>query len=137
MVNSKNRKRSVGAKTFESKFKCKDFIFLDFISKLITWSASSRMTPIEAIRHEFIQKKRWRNWNGGSDDLYFAALLDMKIYIELKTMFARVDSGSTFFFEKSMKLCKINFYDIDLKKLHVRESNPGLASDSRGYSPLY
>ena len=58
MVNSKNRKRSVGAKTFESKFKCKDFIFLDFISKLITWSASSRMTPIEAIRHEFIQKKR-------------------------------------------------------------------------------
>lgn len=37
--------------------KTKDLIFVDFISRCLTWEPTQRMTPVEALEHPFITKR--------------------------------------------------------------------------------
>ena len=65
-------------------------------------------------------------------DIFSAVLLDFLSFLRFLrslVLFLFFDESQVYKFWKRRNLIK--------KNLHVRESNPGLASDSRGYSPLY
>ncbi|XP_018904291.2 uncharacterized protein [Bemisia tabaci] len=60
-TNSKGRKRIPGFKTLASITKCDDKIFVDFLSRCLHWDPKKRMSPDEALRHEFLRD--WININ--------------------------------------------------------------------------
>lgn len=53
-VNSKGRRRKIGSKNLSSALKCTDELFIDFLMKCFTWDPEKRMTPLEALQHEWI-----------------------------------------------------------------------------------
>ncbi|CAG9798917.1 unnamed protein product [Chironomus riparius] len=55
ITNSKGRKRKPGSKTLSQSLRCNDTLFIDFVSKCLEWDPKKRMTPDEAIHHEWLQ----------------------------------------------------------------------------------
>ncbi|RAH61596.1 protein kinase [Aspergillus piperis CBS 112811] len=53
-VSSKGRRRRPSSKELKQVLKCDDEAFLDFISRCLRWDPSRRMSPQDALRHEFI-----------------------------------------------------------------------------------
>uniref|UniRef100_A0A674DKX3 dual-specificity kinase n=1 Tax=Salmo trutta TaxID=8032 RepID=A0A674DKX3_SALTR len=58
ITNSKGRKRRPNSKDLASVLKTNDPLFLDFIKRCLTWDPKKRMTPDEAMQHEWIQEAR-------------------------------------------------------------------------------
>uniref|UniRef100_A0A8C7F4Y2 dual-specificity kinase n=1 Tax=Oncorhynchus kisutch TaxID=8019 RepID=A0A8C7F4Y2_ONCKI len=58
ITNSKGRKRRLNSKDLASALKTNDPLFLDFIKRCLTWDPKKRMTPDEAMQHEWIQETR-------------------------------------------------------------------------------
>ncbi|PSN42817.1 Dual specificity tyrosine-phosphorylation-regulated kinase 2 [Blattella germanica] len=55
ITNSKGRKRKPGFKDLATAIRCNDTLFVDFISKCLEWDAKKRLTPEDALRHEWLQ----------------------------------------------------------------------------------
>ncbi|CAO1363011.1 unnamed protein product [Diamesa tonsa] len=55
ITNSKGRKRKPGSKTISQALRCNDTLFIDFVSKCLEWDPKKRMTPEEAVHHEWLQ----------------------------------------------------------------------------------
>jgi dual specificity tyrosine-phosphorylation-regulated kinase 2/3/4 len=53
-VSSKGRRRRPSSKDLKQVLKCDDDGFLDFISRCLRWDPARRLTPHDALRHEFI-----------------------------------------------------------------------------------
>ncbi|KAL4951414.1 hypothetical protein BDW69DRAFT_170111 [Aspergillus filifer] len=53
-VSSKGRRRRPSSKELRQVLKCDDEAFLDFITRCLRWDPSRRLTPSEALRHEFL-----------------------------------------------------------------------------------
>uniref|UniRef100_A0A8C7IJR6 dual-specificity kinase n=1 Tax=Oncorhynchus kisutch TaxID=8019 RepID=A0A8C7IJR6_ONCKI len=58
ITNSRGRKRRPNSKDLASVLKTNDPVFLDFIKRCLTWDPKKRMTPDEAMQHEWIQEAR-------------------------------------------------------------------------------
>ncbi|XP_071143666.1 dual specificity tyrosine-phosphorylation-regulated kinase 4-like isoform X3 [Mytilus edulis] len=56
ITNSKGKKRRVGSKDLQQAVKTSDANFLDFIRRCLEWDPSIRMTPEEALQHEWIKE---------------------------------------------------------------------------------
>ncbi|XP_046612813.1 uncharacterized protein LOC124301596 [Neodiprion virginianus] len=54
LTNSKGKKRWPGSKNVAVALRCKDRLFVDFVSRCLEWDAKKRMTPEEAMRHEWL-----------------------------------------------------------------------------------
>lgn len=54
IVSSKGRRRKPSSKTLQQVLKCDDEVFLDFLSKCLRWDPARRMTPDQAVLHEYI-----------------------------------------------------------------------------------
>lgn len=54
VANSKGRKRRPGSRPLSSSLKTNDRAFLDFIERCLEWDPSRRITPAEALNHEWI-----------------------------------------------------------------------------------
>lgn len=55
ITNSKGRKRKPGSKDLATAIRCNDTLFVDFISKCLEWDAKKRLTPDDALHHEWLQ----------------------------------------------------------------------------------
>ncbi|KAF7713737.1 Uncharacterized protein PECH_008174 [Penicillium ucsense] len=53
-VSSKGRRRRPSSKELRQVLKCDDDAFLDFISRCLRWDPARRLTPHDALKHEFI-----------------------------------------------------------------------------------
>lgn len=54
VVNSKGRRRRAGTKTLAQVLRCDDELFVDFVSKCLSWDPERRLKPQSALRHPFI-----------------------------------------------------------------------------------
>lgn len=54
ITNSKGRKRRPGTKDLSYAIKTTDVAFLDFIRQCLEWDPATRLTPEEALQHEWI-----------------------------------------------------------------------------------
>ncbi|XP_015588139.1 probable serine/threonine-protein kinase dyrk2 [Cephus cinctus] len=54
VTNSKGRKRRPGSRSLAIALRCNDTLFVDFVSRCLEWDAKKRMTPDEAMRHEWL-----------------------------------------------------------------------------------
>ena len=54
MANSKGKKRRPLTKTLKGVLKCSDENFLDFLDQCLDWDPVNRMTPLEALQHQWI-----------------------------------------------------------------------------------
>lgn len=55
VANSRGRKRKPNTKTLAQILNnCTDKLFLDFLERCLDWSPISRITPLEALQHEWI-----------------------------------------------------------------------------------
>ncbi|KAJ8381776.1 hypothetical protein SKAU_G00025540 [Synaphobranchus kaupii] len=59
ITNSKGRKRRPNSKDMASVLKTSDPQFLDFLKRCLMWDPAKRMTPDEAMQHEWIQDLRF------------------------------------------------------------------------------
>ncbi|WWC64768.1 uncharacterized protein I303_107380 [Kwoniella dejecticola CBS 10117] len=59
-VNAKGRRRRPGTKSLAAVLKCDDDLFVDFISKCLTWDPDKRLKPQPAMRHPWILSGRKR-----------------------------------------------------------------------------
>ena len=53
-VSSKGRRRKPSSKDLRSVLKCDDDAFVDFIARCLRWDPARRLTPHDALKHEFI-----------------------------------------------------------------------------------
>ena len=53
-VSSKGRRRRPSSKDLRQALKCDDEAFLDFITRCLRWDPSRRLSPHDALKHEFI-----------------------------------------------------------------------------------
>lgn len=53
-LNSRGLKRMPGSKPLAHVLRCRDQNFLDFLYKCFEWDPDNRLTPEEALRHEWI-----------------------------------------------------------------------------------
>ncbi|KAJ5721455.1 uncharacterized protein N7483_009389 [Penicillium malachiteum] len=53
-VSSKGRRRRPSSKELRQALKCDDEAFLDFISRCLRWDPTRRMSPHDALKHEFV-----------------------------------------------------------------------------------
>ncbi|KAI2793228.1 hypothetical protein POX_b03280 [Penicillium oxalicum] len=53
-VSSKGRRRRPSSKDLRQVLKCDDDAFLDFISRCLRWDPARRLSPHDALKHEFI-----------------------------------------------------------------------------------
>lgn len=53
-VSSKGRRRRPSSKDLRQAIKCDDDAFLDFLSRCLRWDPARRLTPHDALKHEFI-----------------------------------------------------------------------------------
>ncbi|KAJ9662812.1 serine/threonine protein kinase, CMGC, dual-specificity [Coniosporium apollinis] len=53
-VSSKGRRRRPSSKTLAQALKCEDEAFVDFVARCLRWDPERRMTPDEAVLHEFV-----------------------------------------------------------------------------------
>ena len=58
MTNSRGRRRRVNGRTLERAMGCQDELFLDFIRRCFEWEPDMRLTPLQAIRHDWIRRKK-------------------------------------------------------------------------------
>ncbi|KAK6482405.1 dual specificity tyrosine-phosphorylation-regulated kinase 4-like isoform X1, partial [Huso huso] len=58
VTNSKGKKRCPNSKDLASVLKTNDALFLDFLRGCLMWDPAQRMTPDEAMQHEWIQDAR-------------------------------------------------------------------------------
>lgn len=63
--NSRGKKRRPGSKTLAQALRCNDALFLDFVARCLHWDPEKRMTPEEAIFHDWILSSS-RHSSGGS-----------------------------------------------------------------------
>lgn len=54
VTNSRGKKRLPATKELAQVLKCNDPVFLDFIERCLEWDPLKRMTPDEALKHEWI-----------------------------------------------------------------------------------
>ncbi|KAJ3014399.1 hypothetical protein HKX48_005177 [Thoreauomyces humboldtii] len=54
VVNSKGRRRRPGQKCVELILKGADKLFVDFVSRCLEWDPRKRISPTEALRHEWV-----------------------------------------------------------------------------------
>jgi dual specificity tyrosine-phosphorylation-regulated kinase 2/3/4 len=55
VANSKGRRRRPNTKTLLTALNnCQDPMFLEFIDKCLEWNPVERMTPLEALQHEWV-----------------------------------------------------------------------------------
>eukprot|EP00347_Sterkiella_histriomuscorum_P009533 403340844 len=54
VANSRGKKRRPLTKTLKGVLQCNDVNFIDFIDKCLDWDPFNRMTPLEALHHEWI-----------------------------------------------------------------------------------
>jgi dual specificity tyrosine-phosphorylation-regulated kinase 2/3/4 len=54
VTNSRGKRRIPGTKLLKNVLKCDDPVFLDFIERCLEWDPEKRLTPDEALRHEWI-----------------------------------------------------------------------------------
>lgn len=59
ITNSKGRKRKPGSRELASAIKTTDPSFLDFIRRCLEWDQAARMTPEEALQHQWILEVCW------------------------------------------------------------------------------
>lgn len=52
--NSKGKKRLPNSKSLRQILKCQDAKFLEFIESCLNWDPVDRLTPLEALKHEWI-----------------------------------------------------------------------------------
>ena len=57
-VSSKGRRRRPSSKDLKQVLKCDNEAFLDFISRCLRWDPSRRMSPVDAMNHEFITEMK-------------------------------------------------------------------------------
>ncbi|ORX61485.1 kinase-like protein [Hesseltinella vesiculosa] len=57
VVNSKGKRRRPGAKPLEQVLHSNDEQFLDFVQGCLQWDPANRMTPKDALEHEWIQQR--------------------------------------------------------------------------------
>lgn len=53
-VSSRGRRRRPSSKDLRQVLKCDDEAFLDFLSRCLRWDPARRLSPHDALRHEFI-----------------------------------------------------------------------------------
>ncbi|EJD02073.1 uncharacterized protein FOMMEDRAFT_29176 [Fomitiporia mediterranea MF3/22] len=58
VVNSKGRRRRPGTKTLAQVLRCDDELFVDFVSKCLSWDPEKRIKPQAALRHPFVTAGR-------------------------------------------------------------------------------
>ncbi|XP_076817483.1 dual specificity tyrosine-phosphorylation-regulated kinase 2-like isoform X1 [Clavelina lepadiformis] len=66
ITNSKGRKRRPNSKDLSTAVRNNDPIFLDFLRRCFEWEPSQRMTPDEAMNHEWIIEGRFQKTRGQS-----------------------------------------------------------------------
>jgi dual specificity tyrosine-phosphorylation-regulated kinase 2/3/4 len=54
VANSRGKKRRPNTKTLKGVLRCNDQNFLSFIDACLDWDPMSRMTPLEALQHDWI-----------------------------------------------------------------------------------
>lgn len=54
MANSKGKRRLPGTRPLYQAVKCHDIVFVDFIDRCLQWDPAKRLTPKDALQHEFI-----------------------------------------------------------------------------------
>lgn len=54
VANSKGKKRLPRTRSLFQALKCHDIVFIDFIERCLQWDPAKRLTPKEALHHEFI-----------------------------------------------------------------------------------
>ncbi|KAJ8669992.1 hypothetical protein QAD02_001251, partial [Eretmocerus hayati] len=54
VTNSKGKKRRPGSKNVMMALRCRDPLFVDFVSRCLEWDSKKRMTPDEAMHHEWL-----------------------------------------------------------------------------------
>lgn len=59
VVNSKGRRRRPGSKTLAQVLKSDDDLFVDFISKCLTWDPDRRLKPDPALRRALSMSSAW------------------------------------------------------------------------------
>ena len=64
VANSRGRKRKAGAKNLASVLRCENMPFLSFLQGLLCWEPSERLTPEEALQHEFIAESYYLGGRG-------------------------------------------------------------------------
>ncbi|XP_019898256.2 dual specificity tyrosine-phosphorylation-regulated kinase 4 isoform X2 [Esox lucius] len=67
ITSSKGRKRRPNSKDLAGVLKTSDPLFLDFIKRCLTWDPKKRMTPDEAVQHEWIQESRLNKFRRPSE----------------------------------------------------------------------
>jgi serine/threonine protein kinase len=58
IANSKDKKRLPATRTLFQALKCHDVVFIDFVERCLCWDPAKRMTPQEALQHEWITQSR-------------------------------------------------------------------------------
>ncbi|XP_038051740.1 dual specificity tyrosine-phosphorylation-regulated kinase 4-like [Patiria miniata] len=58
ITNSKGKKRRPNSKDLSYAIKTNNTLFLDFIERCLAWDPSQRMTPDEALQHEWVQEDK-------------------------------------------------------------------------------
>jgi dual specificity tyrosine-phosphorylation-regulated kinase 2/3/4 len=54
VANSRGKKRKPFTKTLKGVLRCNDISFLNFVDACLDWDPMSRLTPLEALQHEWI-----------------------------------------------------------------------------------
>ena len=67
MINSRGRRRRINGKSLEKATTSNDGQFIDFIKGCLTWDPEERMTPMQAIRHEWISKNKSKSSSSKRD----------------------------------------------------------------------
>eukprot|EP01136_Pigoraptor_vietnamica_P038125 Opistho-1_new@106992 len=58
VANSRGKKRRPGSKDMYTALRCTDHVFINFLERCLKWDPAERMTPEEALRHEWINEPR-------------------------------------------------------------------------------
>nr|XP_002121895.4 dual specificity tyrosine-phosphorylation-regulated kinase 4 isoform X1 [Ciona intestinalis] len=66
ITNSKGRKRRPNSKDISTAVRTSDPVFLHFLRRCLEWEPSKRMTPDEAMHHEWIVEGRFQKTRGQS-----------------------------------------------------------------------
>jgi serine/threonine protein kinase len=70
LTNSKGRKRRPGTKDLSYAIKTTDVAFLDFIRQCLEWDPAQRMTPEQALQHEWITTGQFSRSRGLSRSIH-------------------------------------------------------------------
>ncbi|XDV51694.1 hypothetical protein PO909_020530 [Leuciscus waleckii] len=69
-ISSKGHPRPPGSKEWGSALKgCDDPTFIDFLKKCLDWDPSTRMTPVQALRHPWLYKRLPKPAPGGEKSM--------------------------------------------------------------------